>query len=103
MGQIRWGRILAVIIAIVIISRWEAVSAAIAELEIGQFWQAFAQTLRDIPPLGKYAVVLLVLALLYITLFRLILARRGQDRGQQNEPDKDKGPPRPRQSNQPPR
>ena len=78
MRNIKWGRILIVILVIVAISRWRAIRALIAEMDLGGTWSAFCATLRDMPSGGKYVVVLAVLALLYISIYRLIVYRNRQ-------------------------
>jgi hypothetical protein len=77
--RIKWGMVLAVILAIFVISRWRQIREAIAELGLGDFWRDFGQTLGDIPPLGKYAVVLMVFALLFLTVYFLVLKRIRRD------------------------
>ncbi|MFO8015113.1 MAG: hypothetical protein R6X20_17645 [Phycisphaerae bacterium] len=73
MPRIRRSRILLVVLAIIAIAHWEAIREAIAALELGGLWEGFAETLQEMPPGGKYVIVLMVLALLYISVYRLIV------------------------------
>ena len=76
MAKINGKNVLLAIVAIVAISHWRQIKRLIAEMDLGQFWEAFCQTLHSLPPQGKNAIVLAVLALLYISIYQLILFRR---------------------------
>ena len=76
MAKINGKNVLLAVVAIVGIAHWRQIKCLIAEMNLEQFWEAFCQTLHSLPPQGKNAIVLAVLALLYISVYRLILFRR---------------------------
>ena len=76
MPRIKWNRILAVLLAIVLISRWRTVMELVGQMQLRAFWNDFCATASAIPPLGKYTIILSLMALLYVSLFKLILNRR---------------------------
>jgi len=76
MARINGKNILLAVVALVAISRWRQIKGLIAQMHLNEFWQDFCQTLHSIPALGKYSMVLSLLALAYISIYRLILFRR---------------------------
>ena len=76
MARINGKNILLAVVALVAISHWRWIKGLIAEMHLDEFWQDFCQTLHSIPPLGKYTLVLSLLALAYLSFYRLILFRR---------------------------
>ena len=76
MPNIAWKKILIVILIIVAVSRWPAVCEAIAEMDLPGMWWAFCQTLRDMPDGAKYVIVLMTLALMFVTLYCSTMNRK---------------------------
>ena len=76
MAKVRWGRIAAVILVILVMARWRDIKDMIGQMHLRVFWDDFCATATAIPPLGKYALVLGIMALAYLTILRLILYRR---------------------------
>lgn len=76
MAKINGKNVLLAVVAIVAISRWRQIKGLIAEMHLDEFWQEFCQMVHDMPPLGKSTVVLGFLALVYISIYQLILFRR---------------------------
>ena len=70
--NVKWGYVFLVIGAVVVMAYNRQIAAALRPLRIGEFWSAFCGQLGAMPPLGKYAVVLMVLGLLYLTTYFLV-------------------------------
>lgn len=74
MPQISLKKLLLLLFIIILLSKLKLIIALFANIFTG-FYDSF-EPLRDSPPLGKYIAALLLLALLYITIFKLLLNRR---------------------------
>ena len=74
MSPISIKKVLTAIFVIILLSRLDLVLGLIAGI-FKAFYDAF-EPLRNSPPLAKYTAALMVLALLYITMFKLLQKRR---------------------------
>ena len=76
MMAIKWRTIIITIVFLMIIARSRQIAAKLRELRIGDMLSETINIIWDMPSLGRYAVVLAVAALLYITVFVLIIRRK---------------------------
>ena len=70
--MIRWRYVLLVIAAVLAMAYSRQIAAAVGSLPTGGLWSAFCEEIAAMPRLGKYAAVLMVLGLLYLTAYFLI-------------------------------
>ncbi|MCK4299528.1 MAG: hypothetical protein KAX80_08340 [Planctomycetes bacterium] len=77
--NVKWRNVLIAALAIVAMaySRW--IAAVVRSIRLGEVGEDFAWEIQRMPPLGRFTAVLMVLALLYITVYMLLLnwVRRG--------------------------
>jgi hypothetical protein len=74
MPPINWKRVIIVILAIIALSRIDRL-IHLARVIVRAFWDAM-EPLRDSPVEGQYVVGLAFLALIYVTLFKLLQGRK---------------------------
>ena len=75
MARINWKAVLIVIFLILLLAYRRPISEAVRELRLGELWQEFCGIIWAMPSLGRFALVAMVLALLYVTVYFLILNR----------------------------
>lgn len=80
MIRIRWGGVLFVILLIIAAAHSRAIGKAIAELRLGEMWREFTELVWSGPAPGRFAVVCLVLFLIFITAYMLLLTYIRQKR-----------------------
>jgi len=73
--QVRWGRVLVVVGLVLAAAYRRQIAALLAQLGLGALWSDFAAEIQCIPRRGHYAMVLAVLALVYVTVFLLVMNR----------------------------
>jgi hypothetical protein len=71
--QVRWGRVLVVVGLVLAAAYRRQIAALLAQLGLGAVWSDFAAEIQCIPRRGHYAMVLSVLALLFLTGYFLVL------------------------------
>ncbi|HUU91690.1 MAG TPA: hypothetical protein VM238_10815 [Phycisphaerae bacterium] len=71
MGRVRWGRVLAVLLAVVAAARWQDARELLAQ--IGAFLADTLSCVWETPPAGRAMIVLMLIALVYVT--AVILAK----------------------------
>jgi hypothetical protein len=71
--QIRWGRVLLVVVLVVLAAYSRQVAAFVGQLELGALWADFCEQIWRTPPLGRFAIVAMVLGLLYVTAYVLLV------------------------------
>jgi hypothetical protein len=76
MPPISWKKVLIAILVIVALSRLNQIINFTASI-YQAFYDSF-EPLRNSPPLAKYIAALMVLFLLYITIFKLLQNRKGR-------------------------
>jgi hypothetical protein len=76
--NLRWRNVLLVVLAIVAMAYSRSIAAFLGSLRLGGFGEGFVEEVERMPRQGKFTVVLMVLALLYLTIYMLMLnsARR---------------------------
>jgi uncharacterized membrane protein YbaN (DUF454 family) len=71
--NLRWRNVLLVVLAIVAMAYSRAIASFLRSLTLGSFLQGFVEEAERMPRQGKFTVVVLVLALLYISAYMLTL------------------------------
>ena len=67
-------KILIILLVLLTMSRWDVVSSIASNAY--QFFSAALQPFHDMPPQGQFVVAILICALLYITIFKLLHDRK---------------------------
>jgi len=70
MPQISLKKVLLLILIIILLSKLKVIITGL-KVFFGTFYDAF-EPLRNSPPFGKYVVALIFLALIYITIYKLL-------------------------------
>ena len=70
--MIKWRYVFLIIAVVLAMAYNRQIAAAMSSLRIGGLWSAFCEQIAAMPRMGKYAVVLMVLALLYLTAYFLV-------------------------------
>ena len=70
--MIKWRYVFLVIAVVLAMAYNRQIAAAMSSLRIAGLWSAFCGQIGAMPPLGKYAVVLMVLGLVYLTAYFLV-------------------------------
>jgi hypothetical protein len=73
--QVRWGRVLLVVGLVLAAACRRQIAALLAQLGLGALWSDFAEEIQCIPRRGHYVMVLGMLALVYVTVYVLLLNR----------------------------
>jgi uncharacterized protein YggT (Ycf19 family) len=73
MRPISTKKILIILLVLIVMSRWDKISAVASG--VYQFIIDALEPLRNSPPEGQLAVASLILALIYITIFKLLYDR----------------------------
>ena len=71
--RVRWPYILLVILLILALAYNRKLADAMRPLRLGEMWQEFCGEIWRTPSIGRFTLVALVLALLYISIYLLIL------------------------------
>jgi hypothetical protein len=71
--NLRWRNILLVALAIVAMAYSRSIAAFLGSLQLGEFGEGFVEEIERMPRLGRFTVVLMVLALLYLSAYMLML------------------------------
>ena len=71
--SVRWPYVLLVILLILALAYSRQIADALRPLRIGEMWQEFCEEIWRMPSLGRFTLVALVMALLYLTIYFLIL------------------------------
>jgi len=75
--KVNWRSVLAVILIVLAVAYNRQIGAALRSLRLGQMWEEFCAEVWRMPPLGRFAIVAMVLALLYVTIY-VLLKNRGK-------------------------
>ncbi len=76
MARINWRAILVVVGIIILLAYHRAIAGALAALKLAEMWREFCDTIWAMPSFGRFTLVVMVLALLYVTAYFLVLNRR---------------------------
>jgi hypothetical protein len=71
--NLRWRNVLLVALAIVAMAYSRSITSFLRSLQLGEFGQGFVEEIERMPRLGRFTVVLMVLALLYLSAYMLML------------------------------
>ena len=71
--QVRWGRVLPVVGLVLAAAYSRQIATLLGQLELGALWGDFCEQIWRTPPLGRFAMVAMVLGLLYVTAYILLL------------------------------
>ena len=71
--NLRWRNVLLVALAIVAMAYSRSIASFLRSLQLGEFGQGFVEEIERMPRLGRFTVVLMVLALLYLSAYMLML------------------------------
>jgi hypothetical protein len=71
--NLRWRNILLVVLAIVAMAYSRSIAAFLGSLQLSEFGEGFVEEIERMPRLGRFAVVVMVLALLYLSAYMLML------------------------------
>jgi len=69
--------VLLAILALLALAYNRQIAAFVAQLRLGEMWEEFCWEIWRMPPLGRFALVAMVLALLYVTIY-MLLKNRGK-------------------------
>ena len=70
--RIRWGLVLLIILLVFVMAYNRQISQALRPLRLGEMWTEFCERVWAMPSMGRYTLVAMVLALLYLTAYFLI-------------------------------
>ena len=73
--NVKWRNVLLAILALVALAYNRQIAASLAELRLGEMWEGFCWAIWRMPPLGRFALVAMVLGLIYVTVCVLVLNR----------------------------
>jgi len=76
--RVRWSGVLLAMLALLALAYNRQIGERLAEMRLGEMWEEFCGEIWGTPPLGRFAIVAMVLGLLYVTAFVLIQGRRRQ-------------------------
>ena len=71
--EIRWRNVLILVVGIVLLVCHRTVRDVLRRIFESRIWAGFCEEFAAMPRLGHFCVVLMVLALLYITVYMLLL------------------------------
>ena len=71
--SVRWPYVLLVILLILALAYSRQIADALRPLRLGEMWQEFCGEIWRMPSLGRFTLMALVFALLYLTIYFLIM------------------------------
>ncbi len=76
MERINWRAVLLVAGVIFLLAYRRALGELLSELRIHEMWREFCGSIWAMPSLGRFTLIVMVMALLYVTAYFLVLNRR---------------------------
>ena len=74
--NLKWRHILVAILLVLLLAYNRHIAARLRELRLGEMWEEFCAEIWGWPPLGRFTVVAMTLALLYVTAYYLLIQNR---------------------------